>query len=295
MIGAWNTAGDKFPVGGYVRSDDSRYDGDALAGMVGRVAGTRGRIVGVRYPADVFARAFPAPHYGPFNVPAEFAGPRVTAFDADWLTRVRYVRVRYYGPGMSPRRSEFLGARIVVTGARGDRTQITVPYDHASTDPYGDAVSAYAVKRLGMVKPMPEEISARNGVRFYAITDGGECTCTDEYGPCEFHGETLVIREGASLRTADELGVEFLSDTAAVLGAWPSEEFERETLRLGNALADNRSEMGTAWFRDAEDGDALGDAIGQAESALSAAGLSAYWEDGYRIIRITGGPLAGDA
>jgi hypothetical protein len=297
MIGtAWNTEGEKFPVGAYVRTTDTRYDGDALAGIVGRVAGTRGRIVGVRYPADVFARAFPYPHSGPFNVPAEFAGPRVTAFDADWLVRIRYVRAQYLGPEMA-RDGSTIGARIRVTGARGDRMQMTVPYNHASTDNYGDAVTAYAVTRLGMVKPMTEDISARHGVRFFAITDDGECTCSEEYGPCEFHADTLIVREGASLRTADELGHEFLTDVAAVLGAWPSDDYRDAATRIGNALADNRSEMGTAWLPATETdsyslADLLADTQSAAESALSAAGLSVYWEDGYRIMRITGGPLA---
>ena len=40
------------------------------------------------------------------------------------------------------------------------------------------------------------------------------CECSDEYGPCEQHGDALVVREGASVRTADESALQLIDDLA---------------------------------------------------------------------------------
>lgn len=119
------------------------------------------------------------------------------------------------------------------------------------------------------------------------------CDCSEEFGPCEDHSELLVSREGASLRTADELSVLFIQDAVSLgveLSVWG-----KETLGYAQGdLSDNES-MGVAWFSDNE-AERIQDEIGtlqwQVESELATLGYSVYWEDGFRILKVTGGPLA---
>lgn len=270
----WSREAERFPVGTYVRIHADHME---LGRKIARVTESAGRRVTVRIN-HTHGTAY--------------------TFDADWLFPVRYVSVRYFGPGMSPRRSEFLGSRYVASGIRGDRKQYTRKADH-TLRPEENSESAaldYARDRLGMCNPSAEHWQDRNtGAHVYALTDYGRCECSpDDYGPCEWHGENIVTREGSSVRAADDLGHTFLTDVASVLSAWPSPEFERDTVRIGNALADN----GGSWLPDPEDTDGadlrewLQDLIREGESALGDAGYSVWWDDGYRIVRITGGPLA---
>lgn len=117
--------------------------------------------------------------------------------------------------------------------------------------------------------------------------------CSEEYGPCEAHSELLVSREGASLRTADELMVCFINDATQLrveLSPWGNDVLTR----ANKALKDNES-MGVAWLPDTPEGHALRDDLNtlqwQVETELATLGMSVYWEDGFRIVRITGGPL----
>lgn len=155
------------------------------------------------------------------------------------------------------------------------------------------------------------------------MTDEDECECTEDYGPCDRHSETIVSREGASTRTADELVAVFLSDVTdlyteagktAPTGEhyltgsdyWQAVEDERVRERerasrdggyayvSGWAPTDGTitREDGTVvtW----EDGDMsqwLSDAISAGESDLCDIGWSITWDDGYRIYRVTGGPF----
>jgi hypothetical protein len=263
----WNREGESFPVGSFVRADEFRYGTNTfpIGKRIGRVTSVSGRMVAVRWDASSGGN-----------------------YDADWLHRTVIVRARYWGPGMMPRRSEFLGARMVVSGTHGDRRQMTVPYDDAERDMYSVAVERFARERDGMCKPSAELLSDRRGVRTYAVTEYGTCECSDEYGPCEFHGETIVMREGSSSRAADDLCHEFLTDVASVLHRWPSPEFERDTLRLGNALADS----GGSWFDNPDDAEEARDLVSNGEAFLGDAGYVTYWDDGYRIIRpLPGCPL----
>lgn len=277
---------DSFPVGTFARvttGNTPTVSAHPRAGMVGRVVDSNGRTVRtVRFPDR-----------------------GTDAFHVDWLHRVVFVSVRFYGPGMQPNRSEFHGARYVVTGTRGNRQQMTVPHDDAvhSWDAHSNganAAHAFAISRLAFCDPDVELVRdrrGRNSGRIYAVTERGTCTCSDEYGPCEFHGETLVTREGASVRTADDLSHTFCEDVCSVTHSYPSPEFEADLVRLGNALADAES-YGVRWLPDPEDTDGedmrdtLSDMVGTAEAHLGAHGLSVWWEDGYRIVRVTGGPLA---
>lgn len=131
-----------------------------------------------------------------------------------------------------------------------------------------------------------------------------ECDCSEEYGPCEDHSEVLAQREGASARTADELAFVFLDDVLAIVQS--SDDVTKMQVRaddyrrLRNDVAywsedehwtDNH---GVRWLdvdRDVNAPDRLMDALYHAASVLSDIDLMSWWEDGYMIARITGGPL----
>lgn len=120
-----------------------------------------------------------------------------------------------------------------------------------------------------------------------------DCDCTEEYGPCELHAELLVSREGAALRTADELLSMFIDDAVA-LGAELS-PYGKDIVFRSDAAMYVPGAMSN-WLPDTEEGYELRDALQtvayQVESELDTLGYSTYWDDGYRILKITGGPLA---
>lgn len=109
------------------------------------------------------------------------------------------------------------------------------------------------------------------------------CDCSDEFGPCEQHGETLVVREGASLHTADELTmieIEDLVSVGAEISVWGREEFKRLTAQLE---ADRDSTSGAAWFENPDDAEAARDLVFQLENYV--ADLMVIHDDGYRIVK----------
>lgn len=123
-----------------------------------------------------------------------------------------------------------------------------------------------------------------------------ECECSEEYGPCEEHGETIAQREGASTRTADELLAVFIDDAVGIgveLSPWGADVLARAWANLN---ANER--YGVAWFSTDEEGSALHDEVrtlvDQVENDLATmdgGGMHVWWEDGYVISRVTGGPL----
>lgn len=130
-----------------------------------------------------------------------------------------------------------------------------------------------------------------------SLSDAPACDCSEEYGPCEDHSELLVSREGASLRTADELTMVLISDLIAC-GAVASTDDLEEIARLENALENERSPVsGCAWFDDScalvapIDAEIAYDIAQTLESTLPD-GIQVYSDDGYRIVRVTGGPLS---
>ena len=110
-----------------------------------------------------------------------------------------------------------------------------------------------------------------------------ECECSDEYGPCEQHGDTLVVREGASLHTADELAlllVSDLNDCGVVIG--PNAVVE--LVRLQEILArDTDPVSGCGWFADPDDAEAAQDLAQRTESNIG--NLWVVQNDGYVIVR----------
>lgn len=111
------------------------------------------------------------------------------------------------------------------------------------------------------------------------------CDCSDEYGPCENHCELLVSREGASLRTADELAMVRVQDCVDC-GAELSKPDARSQVRLDAALESCRDESsGCAWLSES-DQDAAFTLADQVESGLPDR-VRLYADDGYVIVRLT--------
>ncbi len=121
-----------------------------------------------------------------------------------------------------------------------------------------------------------------------------ECECSEEYGPCEDHSEVLAQREGASTRTADELLAVFIGDAIDIM--------EGEEDLIAGALIGTWSAVADAYWKACPNGGwapiAEGDAYTLSEELADTANVVesylpalVYWEDGYVISRITGGPL----
>lgn len=115
-----------------------------------------------------------------------------------------------------------------------------------------------------------------------------ECDCSEEYGPCEMHCVQLAQREGASLRTADELCLVYLDDALGIDPECLSPYGLDVKLRAETALRELSDACMSNWLDDHQLADELRDVCWQVESHLDA---QTYWEDGYRIVKITGGPL----
>ncbi len=113
------------------------------------------------------------------------------------------------------------------------------------------------------------------------------CDCSDEYGPCEEHCEVLVVREGASLRTADELALVRCDDCLEV-GIYDAADPRRGDLtRLWAALALSRdSTSACAWFDDPDDAQEARELTDSLESDLPE-DVRLYSDDGYQIVRLT--------
>ena len=106
----------------------------------------------------------------------------------------------------------------------------------------------------------------------------------------------LAQREGASTRTADELMAVFIGDVESLRPEIrPYDAAMTDAVDLADDYWDACPDGG--WAPMPEDdsygmGEALADAVSAAESALADLELSVWWDDGYRITRVTGGPLA---
>lgn len=125
------------------------------------------------------------------------------------------------------------------------------------------------------------------------VTVTEDCDCDDE-GPCESHGITLVSREGAAVRTADELAHLFLLD-ARDLGVTLS-PYGLDVLERCARDLERERRYGVAWLSSPDLHDELMTVVSQVEADLATMddGGMTYWDDGYRIVRVTGGPLLDD-
>lgn len=100
------------------------------------------------------------------------------------------------------------------------------------------------------------------------------CECSSEYGPCEQHGDTLVIRDGASQRTADQLAMGLVEDLLGFGVTLPDLAMTNYELLTG-LLVDSS-------FEDPEDSEAASDLAREAEESTD---LWVIHDDGYRIVR----------
>lgn len=96
-----------------------------------------------------------------------------------------------------------------------------------------------------------------------------------------------MIRDGAAVRTADELVLTFVGDAVSVLGDDALSPWGREAVEAAEAAleAARDSHSGVAWFREEDGGvrDDLQTVANQLESDLWTAGYAVEWEDGYVI------------
>lgn len=107
-----------------------------------------------------------------------------------------------------------------------------------------------------------------------------ECKCSEEYGPCEEHGETIVQREGASTYTPTELLALFADDSTTIgteLSPWGL-----ALIREARTMTDEHR-AGLL--------DDLATLANQVECDLATldAPCFTYWDDGYRIVRVLEG------
>lgn len=130
-----------------------------------------------------------------------------------------------------------------------------------------------------------------------------ECECSEEYGPCEDHGIVIVQRDGAAVRCADELAAVMVEDLSEIIrDHWDGRTIPSDTAR---ALAEaetiaadywEATDHRGGWWVDGEVNDALAsEALYEYGVALAShlpGSLTLWEEDGYRVIEITGGPLA---
>jgi hypothetical protein len=104
------------------------------------------------------------------------------------------------------------------------------------------------------------------------------CDCSHETGPCYEHGTVLVVREGASLRTADGLALVRVNDCTEC-GAVLSSRDVAELKRLEGA------ERAGGWFANPDDQEAAFDLADHAEGGLPDH-VRVYANDGYVIVRL---------
>lgn len=95
--------------------------------------------------------------------------------------------------------------------------------------------------------------------------------------------EPIIVREGASVRTADELALTFVDD-AVSLGAKLSAYGKNVRARVEDRLEENRSpRSGVAWLDNDTLATELHWLVTEMETELSTLGYVVEWEDGYVI------------
>jgi len=111
-------------------------------------------------------------------------------------------------------------------------------------------------------------------------TDVWTCGCSIFDGPCDAHSVVLVVRDGAAVRTADQLLVEFLADAHSLdtqcLSAYGWDVFDRARAAL----------LGESWFDDDGLRDEVTSVVYQVEEVLLSGDWWVTWSDGYVIRRV---------
>lgn len=116
-----------------------------------------------------------------------------------------------------------------------------------------------------------------------------ECIYCGEDHPESAHGEPVAVREGATLRTADDLAVTFLEDVAELYAYTFPDRASTDRLKVEDAANYWRAQLPKGgWLPVDDEGaspDALQDAVFQGEQRLADAGYFVEWDDGYVIVR----------
>lgn len=123
------------------------------------------------------------------------------------------------------------------------------------------------------------------------MSDNYDCDCSPESGPCEEHGRILFQREGAALRTAEELAIQYIDD-ALTIDSEILAPYGREVVRQARAA-------GRDVFLLDGLADELFDVEYQVENNLAGVHRNGYnimtvREDGYTIYDVHSGPLRED-
>lgn len=110
------------------------------------------------------------------------------------------------------------------------------------------------------------------------------CGCVHDASYCEAHRHTPVIREGAALRTGDELAELFIVDAHSLLH--PGGDLPAEWAVVLEACEEDHANGG-AWLTNDDLSEELDSLLCTAEDQLTDAGWTVDWDDGYVIWRPT--------
>jgi hypothetical protein len=121
-----------------------------------------------------------------------------------------------------------------------------------------------------------------------------ECECSEEYGPCELHGEVLAQRDGRD--GADHLALQCIADVMAhdngseriVIALLAGEPWQpNDTLSVvGWATYQEANDNLTSggWCEDPDLSQAVSDLVWMVECNTD---LYVTWDDGYTIVRVS--------
>lgn len=117
-----------------------------------------------------------------------------------------------------------------------------------------------------------------------------------EHRYCEDHLVVEVVREGASLRTADEQLAQFVKDAIALLentdGGQVRSRWKVTLEEVDEDFASDHGHSVCRWLDNEVLREELEEAMHEAESALHDAGFVTFWNDGYVIaVPVAGNPI----
>lgn len=178
----------------------------------------------------------------------------------------------------------FANGQAVIVGTTWQNAWSQAAVDMAETDAgHDDTAQDHAVNELDILSARRSIVGDTDHGDHTITVETGEtftctwCTCDPIEGPCPLHGELLIVREGATLRTARELVIRFIDDALtfddSILSATGRIDLERA--RRADPLDGDIDDMLNHLSRQVEDY-GLGDDI------------FVNWEDGYTITRVTG-------
>lgn len=123
------------------------------------------------------------------------------------------------------------------------------------------------------------------------MPDHPPCACSLDEGPCYDHLDVEVLREGASLRTGDELLLTFLEDASELID-WdrrgPSDPTRLSVdITIEACHEDLAVQVPARWLANDERREELEDQARRVEDLVTTQGFYVLWDDGYVIGRPT--------